>query len=126
MIRIRFLHCFETMYYKKRFWFNYSLHTTHYTAILINDINGLLRCELIFSNIYVQTIGPKIPIIWLFWKETKENKDKILGPYYPWVLTVTHGYQTSGSPANTRNLAEMEKIWVLHNMCVGVLSTNYS
>ena len=56
MIWIRFLHCFETMYYKKVFDLpHYSLHTTHYTTILINDINGFLFV-LIFQigDYYVQ------------------------------------------------------------------------
>ena len=40
---MKFLHCFEIMYYKKVFGSpQYSLHTTHYATILINDINGLL------------------------------------------------------------------------------------
>ena len=40
-------------------------------------------------------------------RETKDIEDKILGLCYPWV---THGYQISGSPRNTGNLAETEKI----------------
>ena len=37
---VRFLHCFETMYYKKKVLVT-PLHTTHYTTVLINDINGI-------------------------------------------------------------------------------------
>ena len=51
-------------------------------------------------------------------KETKGHKDKILNLCYPWVFT--HGYQTCRNPGNTRNtrkLVEMEKFWVLCNMC---------
>ena len=54
MIWIRFLHCFKFAYYKKVFGLtHYSLHTTHYTTILINDINdiigSLFLCMLIFQ-----------------------------------------------------------------------------
>ena len=55
--------------------------------------------------------------------ETKDSKDKILGSYYPWVFTVSHGY----SPMGTRLLEVPEileileigrnrKIWVLCKM----------
>ena len=56
VMKWKFLHCFEIMYYKKVFGLpHYSLHTTHYNT-LINDINGLLQCVLIFQieNYYVQ------------------------------------------------------------------------
>ena len=47
---MKFLHCFEIMYYKKVFGLpHYSLHTVHYTT-LINDIDGLLQCVLIFPT----------------------------------------------------------------------------
>ena len=54
MIWIRFLHCFDIMYYKKVFGLpQYSPHTTHYTTILINDINdiigSLFLCMLFFQ-----------------------------------------------------------------------------
>ena len=44
--------------------------------------------------------------------ETKESKDKILGSYYPWVFTVTHGF----SPMSTRlpevpEILEILEIW---------------
>ena len=39
--------------------------------------------------------------------ETNDIEGKILSLCYPWVFT--HGCQTSRSPRNTRNLAEMEK-----------------
>ena len=46
--------------------------------------------------------------------ETKDSKGKILSLYCPWVFT--HGCQTSGSPRNTRNTAEMENFSGLCNI----------
>ena len=45
-------------------------------------------------------------------RETKDSKDKILGPYYPWVFTVTHGC----SPIDTRlpevpEILEIPELW---------------
>ena len=42
-------------------------------------------------------------------RETKEIKDKILGSYYSWVFTVTHGH----SPMGTRlpEVLEIPEIW---------------
>ena len=55
--------------------------------------------------------------------KTKDSTDDILSLYYPWVFT--HGCQTSGSPRNTGNSVEMEKIGFCV-ICMGVLSnTNY-
>ena len=115
---MKFLHCFEIMYYKKVFGLShYSLHTTHYTTvyatILINDINGLL-CVLIFKigDYYVQNTNYLVVL-----SETKDSTDEILNLCYPWVFT--YGCQTPRSPRNTRNtgnLVEMEKFWVLCNM----------
>ena len=122
MIWIRFLHCFEILtlfcHYvlSKVFGLpHYSLHTTHYTT-LINDINGLLQCVLIFQK---QIIMSKNTNYLVVLSETKESKDKILGSYYPWVFT--HGYQISRSPentGNTRNWVKWKIFWVLCNICV--------
>ena len=60
VMKWKFLHCFEK---KVLGLTHYSLHTTHYTTILITDINGLLWL-LIFQigDYYFQ----KYQFIWLF------------------------------------------------------------
>ena len=124
MIWIRFLHCFEILtlfcHYvlSKVFGLpHYSLHTTHYTT-LINDINGLLQCVLIFPTFMSKNTNYLVVL-----SETKESKDKILGSYYSWVFTVTHGCSPMGT--GLPEVPEIPEIWwkrkifwVLCNICV--------
>ena len=56
-------------------------------------------------------------------RETKEIKDKILGSYYSWVFTVTHGHSPMGT--GLPEVPEIPEIWwkwknflVLCNICV--------
>ena len=66
-------------------------------------------------------------------RETKEIKDKILGSYYSWVFTVTHGCSpmSSGLPEVLEIPEILEIRWKRKNfgfcvICMGALSTNYS
>ena len=63
---VRFLHCFETMYYKKKV-LGYFLHTTHYTLML-----------LYFKGFNIPSISIQIKLEWNGMKKSQIT-DQTLG-----------------------------------------------